>query len=422
MSFKKKVAVFNILCIFLLNTFVTKTYANENISIRAKNAIVMDIETGEVLYEKKSKEKVQIASTTKIMTALILAENRFKTDLIKFSENAMKQPSTSVYKDAAFNLTKDDYLTADSVMKGLLMASGNDMAILIAENIAGDEVSFSYLMDKKALEIGMTDSDFWTASGLDTDNILNGENHYSTAYDMALLGITAYNNPWVRENMCIKRATIGTSNGYFFSIENSNKNLGKNNCIGGKTGYTTKAQRCLVAFYQKNNKNLVGVVLGGGNPSYFDDMNKIIDYASNIKPKASKKKDDIIGSNSFSYKKYDIVSRLFDIEFPMVLREDVYVYDNEFNKKNTEYNVYKNNFSIWNIKDDSIVGTLEIREPNKISTYELYLGDETVEYINLCKSKMLRFFYILIISTVSFIFLCIAKRFFFKNSKKHYFQ
>lgn len=415
MFFKKKTIIFSILCIFVLKTSVVMAYDYNNIEIESKSAIVMDIETGEILYEKQSKEKSQIASTTKIMTALILAENRLKTDLIKFSSNAMKVPSTSIYKDVAFNLKEGDLLTADSVMKGLLMASGNDMALIIAEDIAGGEEDFSRLMDKKALEIGMNDSDFYTASGLDTDDRLNGENHYSTAYDMALLGVAAYNNDWVRENMGTKKATIGTSNGYYFSIENSNKNLGKNNCIGGKTGYTTKAQRCLVAFYEKDNRTLVGVVLGGGNPSYFEDMNKIMNYSLNLNPKVSKSKNDSMGNNNLSYKKYDIVSKLFDIEFPMVLREDVYIYDNEFNDKNTKYNVHKNKFSIWSINSDSVVGTLEVEEPNKISKYNLYLDENTIEYISLCKSKILRISYVLIIIFASFTVLLCTRRYFNKK-------
>lgn len=410
MFFKKKLIVFVALFSVCFNCSTVAAYESESINIGAKSAIVMDINTGEVLYEKDSKDKTQIASTTKIMTALILAENRLKTDLIRFTENAMSQPSSSLYKDVAFDLTTDDYLTADNAMKGLLMASGNDMAVIIAEDIAGTEESFSKIMDKKAIEIGMKDSDFYTASGLDTDDVLKGENHYSTAYDMALLGIAAYNNSWVKENMGVKSATIGTNDGYMFSIENSNKNLGKNNCVGGKTGYTTKAQRCLVAFYENDERSLVGVVLGGGNPSYFEDMNNIMEYSLNVKPTLFKENNAIIGTNSFSYKKYDVFSKLFNVEFPMVLRENTYIYDNEFNKKNTTYNVHKNNVSIWDLDKESIVGVLEIEEPNRINKYNLYLDGETIEYITLCKSRVLKLAYIGIIVIACCVYFIFIKK------------
>lgn len=410
MFLRKKIFATVFLFLLFINCSSVMAYTNESVVIDAKNAIVMDIETGEVLYEKKSNEKVQIASTTKILTALLLAENREKTDLIRVTRNAMAQPSSSIYKDVAVKLTTNDYLSADNVMKGLLMASGNDMAVMIAEDIANNQTSFSDMMDKKALEIGMKNSDFYTPSGLDTNDVLNGENHYSTAFDMALLGIEAYNNSWVKENMGIKRATIRTNEGYNFTIENTNKNLNKNGCIGGKTGYTTKAKRCLVAFYERDNRVLVGVVLGGQTSSYFNDMEKIINFAFSLEPSLINKENDIIDKTSFLYKKYDFVSSMLNRDFPMVLKDNIYIYDNEFNRKNIEYNIHKDNFSIWNINDDHKVGFLEVKEPNRINQYTLYLDSESIEYISSCKSKVMLCAYVIAIGLISIIIFKFIKK------------
>lgn len=414
MFLKKRIFVITFFLFFCFNQCSMIVYANENFNIESNNAIVMDIETGEILYEKKSFEKVQMASTTKIMTALLLSENRNKDDLIKVTPNAIIQPSSSVIKDVAFNLKTGDYLKADDVMKGLLMASGNDMAVMIAEDISSDQETFSYLMDKKAFEIGMRNSDFYTPSGLDTDDVLNGEKHYSTAFDMALLGIAAYNDEWVKENMGTKNATIVSNSGYSFQIENSNKNLNKNNCVGGKTGYTTKAQRCLVAFYEKDNKSLVGVVLGGKNPSYFSDMDKIMKYAFNIEPTILKRNGDVIDKSNFTYKKYDIASKLIDRDFDIVLREDIYIYDNEFNNKNIKYKVSKNKVSIWNFKPDSSVGTLEVIEPNSSREYNLYMDEDTIQTIQSAKIKCVSLFYVVVIGSVCMCFYNVINK---KNKK-----
>lgn len=388
-------------------------YASENneLNLTSKSAIVMDVETGEVLYEYNSGEKTQIASTTKLMTALLLAENREKNDILNFTENAMKQPSTSVYKDIAWQLNPTDKFLASDVMNGLMLKSGNDMAMIIAENIAGDENSFSELMDKKATELGMLDTDFYTVSGLDTDDVLNGENHFSTAYDMALLGIAAYKNEWVRESMSLKNVTMSTIDGYEFELENSNKNLGIDGCVGGKTGYTTKAQRCLVAMYEREDRTLVGVVLGGSNPGYFNDMKKIIDYSFSLKPTTKINKNNIIYEEKINFKPYIFVGSEKTVLMPIFLKENVDVYMNDFNDKNTEYKIVMNDISLWRLKEETIVGELIVKEKNSLRNYNLYTSLTTKDLI---KMNVIEYVTIISVIIATLVFCFIG----FRNKRK----
>lgn len=363
----------------------SNVYANikeENVlNLTAKSAIVMDVETGEVVFSYNESQKSQMASTTKLMTALLLAEHRNKDDLIKFTKLAMSEPSTSVYKDIAPYLQENDLLSAESVMNGLLLKSGNDMATIIAEEITGGKLDFSYLMDKKAKELGMNDSDFYTPSGLDADDVLHGENHYSTAYDMALLGRASYNDEWVRKAMSLKRYEMQTENGYNFIVENTNKNLGLNGCIGGKTGFTTKAGRCLVAIYNRDDRVLVGVVLGGTQDGFFDDMNKIMDTAYKEEKSCVYSKQEVVDTKEYAFKPLIWFGKDKKYDIPMYIHENIALYDNTFNKNNVSIEIKHKDISLWELDDNTVVGELVLKCKNDVITYDLYTNVSTMDFV-----------------------------------------
>ena len=398
-----KVVLFCVIACVCVASSVVRANENNDIRLTSKSAIVMDASTGEVIYEYNSHEKLQIASTTKLMTALLLAENMKEDDVLKFSDNAMKQPSTSVYKDIANSLDANDAFKASDVMDGLLLKSGNDMAIVIAENIAGDEKKFSDLMDKKARELGMNDTDFYTASGLDMDYVLDGNNHYSTAYDMALLGIAAYENEWVRESMSKNNSVFSTIDGDEFQIENSNKNLGTNGCVGGKTGYTTKAQRCLVGVYEREGRVLVGVVLGGSNPGYFEDMDKIMNFAYQSNPKIIISQNDIFYKKQLELKRYILFGKNINVELPLYIKEDLTMYDNAYNLENTEYNVEIKDMSILSISSKNPIGKLTIKESNSIKEFDLYTNVDTKNILIANFKEYIFVFMFFVILGVSFV-------------------
>lgn len=364
----------------------------ENIDLSCLRAIVMDVDSGEVILSLNSEEKVQMASTTKLMTALLLAENRHKEDLIPFTELAMEQPSTSIYKDLWLPLEIGDKFRAEDVMKGLLLRSGNDMAYMIAEDISGDPVEFSKLMDKRAAEIGMKNTDFYTPTGLDMDEVLGGENHYSTAYDLALLGIEVLKNPWVSEVMGTMDTDIGSVDGERYPIENSNINLGVEGCVGGKTGFTSKAGRCLVAIYEVEGRTLVGVVLGGEYPDFFQDMSKIIKAAATQEKQILYNSGDDLYVRKVDFKPLRYMGESKELEIPLYIKEDVQWYNNDFNEKYTSYHMNLKEIDPWNLEKDAVVGELLVTYKDSEKAMPIYSKFSTKGYLEEHKGWYIKVF------------------------------
>ncbi|WP_052406355.1 D-alanyl-D-alanine carboxypeptidase family protein [Clostridium culturomicium] len=380
----------------------------EDMDLSSQRAIVMDVDTGEVIFSLNSEEKVQMASTTKLMTGLLLAENRKKEDLITFTELAMEQPSTSIYKDLWLPLQVGDKFTAEDVMKGLLLRSGNDMAYMIAQDIADDPVEFSKLMDERAAEIGMKNTDFYTPTGLDMEEVLNGENHYSTAYDMALLTIEALKNPWVKEVVGTKKTDIGFVGGARYEIINSNANLGIDGNIGGKTGFTSKAGRCLTSIYEVDGRTLVGVVLGGESPDFFQDMDKIIKYG------VAKEKETVYSSGDELYVQKEEVRPLKfigdfeEVEIPLYIKEDVQWYNNDYNKKYRTYDMNLKEIDPWNIEKDAVVGEFVITDNNSEKVLPIYTKFSTEEYVKANKELYVKVFTFAMLVLIAFIIITVV--------------
>lgn len=231
-------------------TTTESTTTNEP-TIYGKAAITVDVATGEVIYAKNVDKQMYPASTTKLITALLLAENRAKTDRIKYTQSAKVQPADSLNVNL-HPIGLNETMSSADVMDGLLMFSANDAAYMIADNISGNSSNFMKRMNNKAAQLKMTKTHFVTPNGL------HDPDHYTTPYDMSILARAAFLNPWVKESMNKKQNTISTSKGTTFKIKNTNKLLGLNGCIGGKTGYTSKAGRCLVTFYERNGREIMG--------------------------------------------------------------------------------------------------------------------------------------------------------------------
>lgn len=373
----------------------------EGTDLSSQRAIVMDVDTGEVIFSLNSEEKVQMASTTKLMTGLLLAENRKKEDLLTFTELAMEQPSTSIYKDLWLPLEVGDKFTAEDVMKGLLLRSGNDMAYMIAEDISGDPVEFSKLMDKRAAEIGMKNTDFYTPTGLDDDEVLNGENHYSTAYDMALLTIEALKNPWVKEVVGTKETDVGSVGGERYDIINSNANLGIDGCIGGKTGFTSKAGRCLAAIYEVDGRTLVGVVLGGEAPDFFEDMDKIIKYGEGKEKEVVYPSGENVSVEKTEIKPLRYIGDAEEIEIPLYIKEDVKWYNNDYNEKYRSYDMNINDIDPWNLEKDQVVGELIVKDKDSEKAIPIYAKFSTDEYVEAHRGLYIKAFSIAILGVLT---------------------
>jgi D-alanyl-D-alanine carboxypeptidase/D-alanyl-D-alanine carboxypeptidase (penicillin-binding protein 5/6) len=237
---------------------VITAQGSHGVEVNAKSAIVMEAMTGRVLFAQDEHEKLPIASTTKILTALIALEQPDIDAVFEVNASAIKVEGSSM------GLQEGDSASLRALATGMLLASGNDGANAAAVRIAGSIPAFADMMNRRAAEIGMVDSSFETPSGLD------GDAHYSTAYDMALLAREAIKNDLFYQ-ICSQyklRATYGNPP-YERWLTNHNKLLNYyEGAIGVKTGFTKKAGRCLVSAAQKDGVTLICVTL-----SCSDDWN-----------------------------------------------------------------------------------------------------------------------------------------------------
>ncbi len=162
----------------------------------ARAAILIEAETGRILYEKNAHEPLPMASTTKVMTALVALENASLSDTVTAGKNAFGVPGTSIY------LSEGEQLSMEEMLYGLLLCSGNDAAVAIAEHVAGSVDAFCHLMTEKAAQIGCENTVFSTPHGLPA------QNHHTTAYDLALITRAAMENPVFRQIVSTQRASI----------------------------------------------------------------------------------------------------------------------------------------------------------------------------------------------------------------------
>lgn len=237
--------------------------------ISGKSAVVINHDTKEVIFEKNGKEKISMASTTKIMTSIIAVESG-KLDCV------VEAVRDSTVEGTAIGIRKGDKFTLRTLVYAMLLESGNDAAVLVAEYLAGSEEEFARIMNKKADEIGMTSTNFVTASGLDDPE------HYTTAYDMALLGSYAVENPVFRQICSAKTYTAQyISPKISATYSNHNRLLRSYEGVFGiKTGFTKKSGRCLVSACEKEGTTLIAVTLNA--PDDWNDHIKMYDYGYSV--------------------------------------------------------------------------------------------------------------------------------------------
>ena len=217
--------------------------------ISAQKAIVLDATTGRVLYEKRADEKCLIASTTKIMTALVVCEQCNVLDRIRIPKEAVGVEGSSMY------LQEGEILTVQELLYGLMLSSGNDAAVALAIYCGGTVEGFAQLMNDKARMLQLENTHFVNPHGLDAPG------HYSTARDLAVLGQYAMKNPIFANTVSAKSVTIGQR-----TLANHNKLLWRVEGVDGiKTGFTKAAGRILVSSAMRNGRRLVAVTIDDGN-------------------------------------------------------------------------------------------------------------------------------------------------------------
>lgn len=254
-----------------INSFTDAyTEAIKEPDVNSRACVVIDRKTNSVLFGKNENSKKKMASTTKIMTATIIIEKCNLTDTIEISKKAAGTGGSRL------GLKTGDKITVLDLLYGLMLRSGNDAAVALAEYAGGDINGFAELMNAKALELGLTNTHFETPHGLDSNE------HYTTAYELALLSNYALNNPTFAKIVGTKNYTI-TINGSPKDLSNTNELLGNMEGVYGiKTGFTNGANRCLVTACKKNNMDIICVVLGADTKKFRTiDSIKLINYVFN---------------------------------------------------------------------------------------------------------------------------------------------
>lgn len=250
MKVKKSIILIIIMLVFLnINSWMVGAKTKEIFTVNAKNAIAIDSQTGEVLFEKNACEIVPMASTTKILTALITIERMDIEKKFIVSKNA-----TSV-RGSKVGYKVGDEIAIKELLYGLMYRSGNDAAIILAEGMGGSIEGFAEIMNDFARSLGLLDSHFQSPHGLDMAE------HYSSAYDLALLTKKGMEVELFREIVGTKSITKETNN-FTRDYNNINKILWKiPGANGVKTGYTGQAGKCLVSSINYNGRDVIIVVL-----------------------------------------------------------------------------------------------------------------------------------------------------------------
>ena len=228
-------------------------------AISAEHAIVMDAQSGRVLYEKDADARSLIASTTKIMTGLVICEQCNVLDRVEIMPEAVGVEGSSMYLKAG------EVMTVQELLYGLLLQSGNDAAVALAIYCGGTVEGFAEMMNDKARSLGMRNTNFENPNGLDS------KNHYSTARDLAILASYAMDNPIFAQTVSTKTVTAGGR-----QLTNHNKLLWRyEGADGVKTGFTKAAGRILVSSAQRNGRRLVAVTINA--PDDWNDHARLLD-------------------------------------------------------------------------------------------------------------------------------------------------
>ena len=332
---------------FLLLLIPIKVYG-----ISATSAILMDTDNNVILYEKNINEVRSVASISKIMTAILAIESGKMDDIVVIGDEIDKSYGSGIY------IKKGEELTLRDLVYGLMLRSGNDAALAIAHYVGGSVDNFVDMMNKKAKEIGMKNTEFNNPSGLDEE-----KGNYSTAYDMAKLASYAIKNDEFKKITGTKKYKLKTNiNTYIWNNKNKMLTLYKYS-TGGKTGYTEIAKRTLVSYASKDNTNLVVVTLNDGND--WNDHKELFEYGfNNYKNYTLIKEGNINIYEDTYYKNYTLYVKN---NYNYLFRKNV------TNNVLFKYQLTKNR----NIKNGDIVGSLLIYiDDKKIHSEPIYVKEK----------------------------------------------
>ncbi len=360
---KKLLILFLIFFSLVLTTHAEDTTQSESVNSKstnislaenAKSAIMLEASTGKIIFEKNANEKLPMASMTKMMTLLIIMEN-IENGNIKWSDSVITSEHAASMGGSQIFLEVGEEMTVEELVKGICIASGNDAAVAMAEKIGGTEEEFVKLMNKKAKELQLKNTNFTNACGLDSDN------HYSSAHDMAIIGKELVKYDKILEYTGTYEDYLRKNTDKSFWLVNTNKLVRYYKGVDGlKTGYTEKAGFCITTTAKKDNMRLITVVMGEPSTKIRNaETTSMLDYGFNtykIDTVASSKK--IIASKK--------VTNGIDKIANIVPKTDINILNTKLGtKRNVTYNLELSTISAPIKKGDSI-GKINVMENNKI--------------------------------------------------------
>jgi len=328
-----------------------------DLGIKAKSAILMEAKTGEILYEQNSNEITAPASITKIMSLLLImeaidAKKLTEEEVVTASEYAASMGGSQIW------LEPEESMTVHDLLKATVVASANDATVALAEHIAGSEENFVVLMNKRAKELGMNNTAFVNCTGLDT------EGHYTCAYDVALMSRELIKHPIIKNYTTIWMDTIRNGES---ELVNTNKLIRfYDGATGLKTGTTSKAGSCLSATAQKNETELIAVIMGGENSKErFSGAKKMLDF----------------GFSNFTYKE---LTPEIEKNFSIPVADGTQKTIGGESRENLNVLLKKgedNNITQKIVAEDSVKAP--IKKGDKIGEVDFFVGDEQIGSIDI---------------------------------------
>lgn len=357
---------------------------DSNVIPDAVSGILIEANSGRIIYEKEKDKQVAVASMTKMVAQIIILENieagKIKwDDVITVSKNAEEMGGSQIY------LQQGEKITVEDLMKGISMASGNDATVAMAEVISGTEERFVKLMNQKVKELGLKNTAFKNCTGLDE------EGHYSSAYDMAMIARElVVNHPEILRFSSMYEDYLREDTPNKFWLVNTNKLVRfYEGADGLKTGHTDAAQYCLAATAKRKGVRLIGIVLGVPNSKVRNTQAmQLLDYGfNNVKQRVLKKSGEVV--STLKLDKADIS------EIQVKIKDDLVVVENlDGEEHKYTYDIVIDDVKLP-IQANTVVGKIKVKEgKNVVSTMDLIV-DKKVEklgYLDLFLNSLLNIF------------------------------
>lgn len=334
-------------------------------NILGNHGVSLDAQSGDVLFDKASHEKAYPASVTKVMTALLLDENIKENETITLSKTCVNQ----VRSNSQILFKEGEKLSRDTALFTMMTISANDIACAIGEHIAGSQEAFGAMMTKRAKELGALDTQFKNANGL------HDPEHYTTAYDMALIGREAIKHDLVRNAMATKHYKVTTDLQKDVEIVNKSRIHDDPDSIGGKTGFTNEARNTLMKIDEKNGIRVVNVIFGANKLTnkynIYDDILKISKYSM----------DQLTKKLVVDEEKWN--KKLTFLEKKVIVKPEKSLY---LMMKKTDNSAYDVKFTPKKI-DKDLLYIKGIRKGQKLGEIEIVKNNKTIDTVNVVSTQ-----------------------------------